>query len=173
MKCKLCDLWHKVSENCEPFVPCGEQPLDFTLYKCQLVCSHIHADNYFTVWHSKGFCWPSDRCTAPVSHLQGKVHHSRAVTFEGQWTTRPENERVEKSATFLLFNIISSIFCILFHFLYPVSKIEAWSGQRRTNLSEYKHEPLKSSLQISLFVLCSWTRVHQSALLLLARILCV
>ena len=73
----------------------------------------------------------------------------------------------------ILFNFISStaislfFWLVLHFFLHFLSQIKAW-----ISLPEYKYEPL-TGLYSCLLVPCSWTRLHQSALLLPAKISCV
>lgn len=124
-----------------------------------------HANNNFTVRHSKGFCLPVE--------LPLLTSREKFITAEPRHF-KMEIERVEQRAMFLLFNITTitfttkSHFCILFNFLHPLGEagISLW----------VKTWTFKAFIIIHyqcLIVLCSWTRNHRYALLLPARISCV
>lgn len=101
MQHTVCDLWHTVS-----FVPCSKTSLDFTLYKCQPICSHTHADDNFTVESPKGLLVGplSFRSSAPG---KSSSHQSRDIWRSldrraGEWESR------EVCYVFLLSNLIFS-----------------------------------------------------------------
>lgn len=77
-----------------------------------LAYTHTHADNKFTMRHSKGYCpSPPGKSSSPQNPER----------LKGQWTTRLENERVVRSAMFSLFHVISSTTKSQGLFLFPLS----------------------------------------------------
>ena len=147
MQHTVCNLWHKV-----PFVPCSKTSRNFTLYKCQPICSHMHADDNFTVESPKGLLVGplSFRSSAPG---KSSSHQCRDIwrsldRLAGEW------ESGEVCYVFLLSNLIfSTTQSNFFLFFIQCAKIRAW-----ISLSEYKQDP-SNTFYRCLLVLCSWTRV--------------
>lgn len=129
IKCNISNIWHESPWKRQVVCTLQRQQkksLGLTLYKCQLICLHIHT-HMLTI----NSLWDTQRAT--VLHLQGKVHHRRT---QNVWkVNEPPGWRMREWRDRLCFHYFTSFppplnprVCFCFHFLYPLNQTKSWFG---------------------------------------------